>query len=224
MTSPTGGTRDSGAACNLTDNIVTAIHPHEGVRVRHVIVEGPDGSGKDNLIRELEAHLGLPVHPRFVQSTGGPPPDLDRLTEIDLQTPAFSDGHHTWIYNRHPVISEPIYGTAIRGEPLGKFRYSSWLERQRRRVANRSLVVWCLPPYTEVFNNVHRPAGSIVHMEGVDERIYDIYTAYERYHKLWPGPFLVHDYTVNKPGSASRANLIARIRRTAQEGSHDTTH
>lgn len=183
--------------------------------MRHIIVEGPDGSGKGNLIRDLRAHLGLPLHPRFVQSVGGPPPDLDVMVMADCNTPAFNDGHHTWVYDRHPLISEPIYGPIVRGEMLGSFRLPSWVDRMRVRVAQRSLVVFCIPPYVEVYNNVH---GPIEHMEGVDKRIYEIYGEYSRTHKLWPGPFIVHDYVQNPPGSANRGTLISRIRRMAQEG------
>jgi hypothetical protein len=185
--------------------------------VRHIIVDGPDGAGKTDLIRDLSNHLGLPVHPRFVQSRTQPPDDLDQRVMDDLATPAFSDGYHTWIYDRHPLISEPIYGLVVRGELLGRFQYPSWLDRMRATLADRCIVVWCLPPYAEVVSNVNpeRDRADVV------PKIYDIYQAYQRSHKMWTGPFLVHDYTTAPAGSANRGTLISRIRRMAQEGERE---
>jgi hypothetical protein len=189
--------------------------------MRHIIVEGPDGSGKGNLIRDLTNHLGLPVHPRFVQSTGGPPEDLwDRMMD-DIATPAFSDMHHTWIYDRHPLISEPIYGPIVRGKAIGSFAYPSWVDRMRARVAERCLVVFCIPPYVEVLNNVVNPRDNIEHMDGVAANVHAIYTEYAKRYKEWPGPYLRHDYVMNPPGSHNRGVLIGRIRRMAQEGERE---
>ncbi len=189
--------------------------------MRHIIVDGPDGAGKDNLIRDLVNHLGLPLHPRFVQSTGGPPTNLDELVERDVSTPAFWDQHHTWIYNRHPVISEPIYGPIVRGQAIGSFALPSWLDRMRRRIAERCVVVFCIPPWSEVHNNIVNPADGIEHMAGVEANAHAIYRAYVDTHTQWRGPFITHDYTRNPPGSANRGTLISTIRRMAQEGERE---
>jgi hypothetical protein len=185
--------------------------------MRHIIVEGPDGAGKTDLIRDLANHLGLPVHPRFVQSRTHPPEDLDMRVMDDLATPAFTSGYHTWIYDRHPLISELIYGPITRGSLNGQFQFPSWVDRMLATLVPRVVVVWCLPPYAEVVNNVN-PERDRPDVVG---KIYDVYQAYERSHKMWAGPFVVHDYTTAPAGSANRGVLISRIRRIAQEGERE---
>lgn len=192
-------------------------HERNVITIRHIVVEGPDGAGKTDLIRDLANHLGLPVHPRFVQSRTQPPDDLDQRVTDDLATPAFTQGYHTWIYDRHPLISELIYGPIVRGRLLGQFRYPSWVDRMRMTLAQRVIVVWCLPPYAEVANNVNpeRDRPDVV------DKMYDIYQRYTHVHKTWPGPFLTHDYTAAPAGSANRGVVISRIRRLAQEGERE---
>ena len=96
-----------------------------------------------DLIRDLTNHLGLPVHPRFVQSRTQPPDDLDERVMDDLSTPAFTDGYHTWIYDRHPLISELIYGPIVRGHLLGGFQYPSWVDRMLAKLVPRVVRTIC---------------------------------------------------------------------------------
>lgn len=184
--------------------------------MKHVIVEGPDGAGKTNLVRELVDHLGIPQHPRFVQSTGGPPRNLDALVMADLVSPMYGPDH-PHVYDRHPLISEPIYGPIIRGGVDGMFRLVPWLDRCRKKLQGRAVVVFCLPPWEEVQNNVVNP--DIEQMDGVAQEIWDIYNAYAQLYDRWGGPKLAHDYTRNPPGSMSRTNLITRVRLMMREDS-----
>lgn len=67
----------------------------------NIIIEGPDGSGKSTLARYLYEHLGWPI-----LSSKGPPANetvfYERVRDFMLR-----DRH---ILDRHPVISEEIYG------------------------------------------------------------------------------------------------------------------
>jgi hypothetical protein len=135
-----------------------------------------------------------------------------------MSTPAFSDKHHTWIYDRHPMISERIYGPIVRGKVPGNFNLPSWVDRMLHLMYERCLVVWCLPPYVEVMKNVVTPAAGITHMNGVEANIHAIYAAYNEECRVWKGPSITHNYVMNPPGSHNRGQLIARIRRMAQEG------
>jgi len=75
----------------------------------NIILEGPDSGGKSTLARKLAEAIGWPV-----VHSGGPekfPGELEQRTEKLLSL----DRH---IFDRHPVISNPIYAAAFdRGDP-----------------------------------------------------------------------------------------------------------
>lgn len=175
--------------------------------MKHVVVEGCDGSGKTNLINELLYRLAIPQHPRFVQSTGGPPGDLDVRMMQDFNSPLYRNRPH--LYDRHPIISEPIYGPIVRGEAIGLFKHAGWVQQYQKRLADVAVVVFCLPPFNVVAKNVDNPL--VPQMVGVSVHLPLIYNAYLRTAEQWDNP-LIHDYTVNQPGSVQREALITQIR------------
>lgn len=106
-----------------------------------IVLEGMDGSGKTSLARRLSDDLQLPIHERASTSIGGPVPNIwqwvmrDVLT-IHTQQPA--------IYDRHPLISQVIYGPIIRQklepeftDPEARAIYRKW--------ARNVFVVFCDP-------------------------------------------------------------------------------
>lgn len=183
--------------------------------MRHIVVEGADGSGKSNLVRDLVAALGLPIHPRSTPSVGGPPANLDQWVEREFRRPKVQG-----IYDRHALVSEPIYGPIIRGAMPGMFNDKTWLETCRGRLAHQSVFVFCIPPYMNVADNV-LDGDLSHHMAGVAEpdNLYAIYQAYAMTAKQFESRkyhVLIHDYTVNAPGSENRGTLISRIRAMAR--------
>jgi len=174
--------------------------------MRHIVVEGPDGGGKTNLVNDLIKQTGMPLHPRFVQSTGGPPVDLDIRVMQDFNNPTYQREAH--IYDRHPMISEPIYGPIVRGEVRGMFRAPFWRDRYRTVLSQIAVLVWCLPPWSTVIRNVHNP--DVAQMDGVvdNDNMYEIYQAYVKLSKRWPGPSVIHDYTAGESARAITINLI----------------
>lgn len=160
-----------------------------------IIVEGPDGAGKTTLIQELQfIHPGLEIHPRFCTSTGGPIDNLAEAVFRDIDVVARPTNQ---IYDRHPVISEYIYRTAIdiSGGPADVF-LSDQMKRVRERIARHSLVIWCLPPFQTVFNNVIEDDAAGGQMSGVLDNIHQIYNLYQQHRIFWPGRYAtVFDYT-----------------------------
>lgn len=70
-----------------------------------IVVEGVDNSGKSTLIRAL--HVVLPDW--RLQGSEGPP---KYKGEMDVRVQAYGLNHpRTTIYDRHPCVSQPIYGT-----------------------------------------------------------------------------------------------------------------
>lgn len=142
-----------------------------------IIVEGPDGAGKTSLINRLHHVFPEVEHgPRACTSEGGPIEDLMGWIDTDVM----SDYTHKVIYDRHPLISEPIYGPAIRGS--SKLSDFHWLNTRMSFFLRRNpLIIFCLPPWEEVKANVeknHEP--NTPHLRGVlrySQAIYDMYVA-----------------------------------------------
>lgn len=160
--------------------------------IRHIIVEGPDGSGKDGLIKRFASHFPTHrVHERASTSIGGPVADLETWLEDDMDT---IDRDGPWIYNRHPLISEPIYAPIARGvEPQGLYAEPDWVAYNLAQMAEHAVMVWCLPPWNVVRHNVL--SGDVAHMPGVAAHIRTLYDAYRRGGWVWPGKAFYWDYT-----------------------------
>lgn len=164
--------------------------------LRHIVVEGVDGSGKSTLIRELAnwraadagtPHFTLPGK-RSSSSTGGPVADLDKWVEQDALVMPWRP---PTIYDRHPLISEPIYGPICRNILPGRFNSPTWLGMYRARLAGYVLVIWCSPPLEEIVKNVTKSEQ----MAGVTENVIPLANAYRRTSMVWPGVQLRYDYT-----------------------------
>jgi len=112
---------------------------------------------------------------------------------VDMST---IDTSGPWLYNRHPIISEPIYAPiARRTDPQGSFANPRWVADLSEKIAERAVVVWCMPPKSVVMYNVlDRPNGP-AHMPGVAEHIEALYDMYDITRKSWPGPSFNWDYS-----------------------------
>lgn len=156
-----------------------------------IILEGPDGGGKTTLLNQLvESFPGIAVHPRA--STSGP--EGGPLKDPDLYTWAHNDVW-SWaeqplsFYDRHPLISEYVYGPSIRGTMDPRFHTTPL----RRRLAQRALVIVCLPPL-EV---VRRSVSAERDMPGVSTHIDIIWHLYASLRATWPvsSGLVLYDWT-----------------------------
>lgn len=164
---------------------------------RSIIVEGCDGSGKDTLINEL-----LPIftdhtlHARASTSLGGPVANLGEWVATDAVKMAETG---PWIYNRHPLISEPIYGRIRPGSEVAEpFTNAAWISAYRRIVARECVVLICQPPYHAVKATVESQ-GPDAHMPGVYDNVLEIYTRYATF--VWPGRVVRYNYAADSLGS-----------------------
>lgn len=99
-------------------------------------------------------------------------------------------------YDRHPFISEFIYGPILRGEVKDNLADLE-LRPYRNTFFSDALIILCLPPAYIVDNNVR---GDTVQMEGVLSSIGEIYNSYHAFHKhmKFPNDNLVwYDYTTH---------------------------
>lgn len=176
--------------------------------MRHIIVEGPDGSGKSSLITHLTESLGLDIHERASTSRGGP---VDRLAEwVERDIHSYAGVWRPFIYDRHPVISEPIYGRVVRNDLAPRFEFPGWLIGCRLQMYSKTIVVFCMPPLDVVQANVQATRDS--QMPGVLDRIRDVYLAYNKAIELWGGLKYTYDYT---QGGEVKENLSARLMKDA---------
>lgn len=164
-----------------------------------VIVEGPDGGGKTSLVTQVCNEFGVLVRPRACTSDNGvDPATLRDWVDNDLSESGKAPSSDSWLYDRYPLVSEPIYGPLIRGRMADGFADLIWL-RSRLNILEHdrhSLVVFCLPPEEEVMRNVNRSHGhGTKHLEGVHKNARAIYQQYLYLAVLWQGNSVVWDYT-----------------------------
>lgn len=157
-----------------------------------IVLEGPDGAGKTTLLTHLQKTFPyIDTHERFSTSDGGPVDSLDvrvatDMYGISMRKPQF--------YDRHPFISEFIYGPILRGEIKDGLNQIE-MKTFRDTFFSDALIILCLPPAYIVDNNVR---SDTVQMDGVLSHIGDIYNAYHSFHKhsRFPHDNLVwYDYT-----------------------------
>lgn len=159
--------------------------------MRHIIVEGPDGAGKTTLITGLSSWLQMPVHEKASDSKTGPVDSLFKWVDNDmavLRTPA----KKSFIYDRHPAISEPIYGHEVRGHTQYPFANEPSLRGLRAVMYDTCLVVWCLPDLATVSANVQASLSN--QMSGVPANIGRVHQAYMTAYFRWRGPKRRYDY------------------------------
>lgn len=171
-----------------------------------IIVEGPDGSGKTTLLNHISRRLGVPIAPRASDSLKGPVDDLCGWVDDDLLKWGTSP---LKIYDRYPLISEPIYGPLLRGDVADRMTQSSWMRARMNTFRAMSLVIWCLPPYTTVIRNVDDEKG---HMDGVKSQITGIWCSYAVMSSSWTGPGMTYDYTSKNP-EPQTTHLVNLLRR-----------
>jgi hypothetical protein len=129
----------------------------------------------------------LTVHQKFVPSSGVASrasvyESVIKDTETFIERPI-------QIYDRHPLISEYVYGPIVRGYLPTDWQSGS-ARMMRSILANHALVVWCMPNIASVRENVSAERD----MKNVPERIDNIYAGYQTLRALWPGHACTYNY------------------------------
>ncbi|QEQ93651.1 thymidylate kinase [Streptomyces phage Zuko] len=190
---------------------------------RHVILEGPDGAGKTTLLKYLTEITNLPIHPKFSSSLGGPMDELARLVDYDMQgwwnsLAASPDHRKEWnpcgsligsnLFDRHPLISEPIYGLHVRKNIQPEFLTPWFSVAYRDFLAYDPLVIWCLPPFEAITVNVNPDRD----MQGVWANMKRMYDCYTLESLRFPGTSMVYDYTLDATED-QRGDIVTAIMR-----------
>lgn len=137
-----------------------------------IIVEGPDGSGKTTLIKQLAGVTQLPIAPRVVSKDAEAQVDLVEWVEKNLQ-----QGFQATLFDRHRLISEPIYGPILRSKSEPMFDNFIWLSNQLFSLYKMGpVIIYCLPPFGAVWESVRNdPDNKVVHDERTARAIYNLY-------------------------------------------------
>lgn len=124
-----------------------------------IIVEGPDGGGKTTLLERLSEDFALPIADRVVDKQAEAMVDLQQWVETNLD-----EGITLTLYDRHRLISEPIYGPVLRTEPHPGFEDLYWLTlMQKKFAALKPFFIFCLPPLDVVEKNCEGEDNSVVY-------------------------------------------------------------
>lgn len=159
--------------------------------MRHLIVEGPDGGGKTRLVEALLAKFpDWGKGSKASTSMGGPVPNLAAWVNNEFKV---MDAATTClVYDRHPVISEPIYGRIVRDNPKPGFTPSPWLSWANVGMQDRVFVIWCIPHLAQCEKAVAVDRD----MPGVTENIAEIHRAYVRAMTRWNGPGIRYNLSI----------------------------
>lgn len=131
--------------------------------MKPIVIEGPDNSGKSTLVLALAKDLKAVV----INSQVVPPPDQYWVEDYVKWYSGSSRLNRPIIIDRHPVISDPIYGRLLRGRTVLTDDYC-------RNVRSTLFVVYCRPPVSNI-----RDLGSRPQMAGVREHIDRLIAEYD---------------------------------------------
>ena len=159
-----------------------------------IVVEGPDGAGKTTLVKQLEDVTQFKLMPRRVGQDTQALVDLKQWVEEDNST------RENWrLYDRHALISEPIYGPILRSQQKPCFTNPVWMKTELQRFYDRiPLIVYCLPPLEVVRRNVANDENNIAVADKIDS-IYAAYVARACLDVAGGRHAFIYDYTIHTP-------------------------
>lgn len=151
-----------------------------------IAVEGIDGSGKTTLIATLRERLkenvvciSRPTGPRSLIQM------LDQALWLAQHPPT-----SILLVDRHPYISEEIYGPVLRD----RSKFENVSEAQRTLIRDSiSGVIYCRPFANTIIKNIEGSKDR--QLAGVPEKVKTLIAAYDEFMYDWKGRLVEYDYT-----------------------------
>lgn len=135
-----------------------------------IVVEGPDASGKTTLLRKLKQEANEQF---FILSRARPPASLEEIYRtliwVSLRNPKM-----LLMMDRHPFISESVYGPLLRKESIITRDFPK-LSFQIPVLQKIDLIIYCRPPVSTIVKNIYKNDQ----LEGVVEGIGHIVSHYD---------------------------------------------
>lgn len=166
-----------------------------------VIVEGCDASGKSTLIEQLRLESKKYF---WVVRSSGPPRTYPEVADAISWLTRSSHSGPPIVCDRHPLISEPIYGLVLRGKNLlaGHFSESDIREHLLDSVDR---IIYCRPPTEQILLKI----GHQAQLKGVPDNLERLIQVYDQTMEFLEKHFGVvvkhYDYTVD----TSEAKLVS---------------
>src|SRR5690606_38614271 len=114
-----------------------------------IVLEGPDGAGKTTLSEHIRAEAGKRYF-LMMRHSCRPLSFADAMRFYDLVNAA--NRNLDLLIDRHPLISEPIYGPLLRGHNLiNRFSQNEIIGMLERSVTH---IVYCRPPLAVMENGL----------------------------------------------------------------------
>jgi hypothetical protein len=139
-----------------------------------IVIEGPDGAGKTTLLNKLRLQFKeIPVAPRVVSKDAEAMVDLVEWVEENVER-----GWQNVFFDRHRLISEPIYGPILRSKAEPGFSDFGWFHQQAEEFYHwiNPMVIYCLPPLSRVMGNLRFDPDNKA-IVNYAEQIYSAYVA-----------------------------------------------
>ena len=160
-----------------------------------IVVEGPDGAGKTSLVEKLIKDLEIPLAPKAVGGDAHALVPLRKYVDDTLDA-----GFRRMLYDRHALISEPIYSSGLtKMRPAKGFDDYRWVSTAYSRWRDLApLVIICLPPFDEVWKNCQRDEHN-KRLFPTKYRLAAIYWLYFNLAARNPA-YMIYDYTKDQYG------------------------
>lgn len=117
-----------------------------------VVVEGPDGSGKSTLIKNLRNATSRYY---ITLGSGGPPQNVLNVQCVTNWITRMSVGRVPVVCDRLSLISEPIYGEILRDENIFNGTYTTE-DIKSLLLEHIDRVIYCRPPTSVILREIEK--------------------------------------------------------------------